>query len=121
MEHFKITVLMSVMFLGFMIGLMSMSKDNTPQTKYTVEQLLDSVEYERARATAYRSEYVKAIVNPAIRLRLAAGIPKDKAITWKQKVIHDLDAVAVARWRPDSLHHYYDEETGTWNKPDSFN
>ena len=120
MEHFKITVLMSVMFLGLMIGLMSISKDNKPQPKYTVEQLLDSINYERAKATAYKLEYMKAIVNPAYRLKLVAGIPIDKAITWKQKVIHDIDTKAITRWRPDSLHHYYDEETGTWNKLNIF-
>ena len=110
---------MSVMFLGLLIVLMSIS-ENKEQIIKTEEQLQDSVGFYKAVAKTYKNEYMKAIVDPAVRLKMVAGIPKEEAITWKQKVIHHIDTRAVTRWRPDSLHHYYDEETGTWNKPNSY-
>ena len=98
--------------------LMSMNRGDVDET---VEDItVDSTDYWKTVAEMYKQEYIESIVDPAVRLKMVAGIPKEEAITWKQKVIHEINTRAITRWRPDSLHHYYDEETGTWNKPSSY-
>jgi hypothetical protein len=79
---------------------------------------IDGLYYKRL-AEVYKQEYEKAILDPALRLKMVAGIPKDKAITWKQKVIHEINTKALTKHNP--LDEWcFDEKTGTWNKPDSF-
>jgi len=80
----------------------------------------DSTEYYKHKIAVLQEAYKIAILDPCVRLKMVVGIPEEEAITWKQKVIHDINTKALTRWRPDSLHHYYDEETGTWNKPSSY-
>ena len=118
MEQFKTTGLILILGL-FMLGCIALL-DINKQEQEQITIATDSVGYYREVARVYKKRYEKAILDPAVRLKMVAGIPEDEAITWKQKVIHDIDTKAITRWRPDSLHHYYDEETGTWNKPDSF-
>lgn len=48
----------------------------------------------------YKAEYEKAILDPAVRMKMIIGMPKDSAITWARKCHYDINTQAVAKWRP---------------------
>ena len=116
MERFKITGLIFLLGILMLISVSIVEQEKEIKTNIAT----DSIGYYREVARIYKEKYEQAILDPAVRLKMVAGIPEEEAITWKQKVIHDINTKAVTKWRPDSLHHYYDEETGTWNKPNSY-
>lgn len=52
----------------------------------------------------YKAEYEKAILDPAVRMKMIIGMPKDSAITWARKCHYDINTQALVKWRPDEPH-----------------
>ncbi len=76
-------------------------------------------EYYKHRCEILEAELHRQL-DPLYRLKLIAGIKGEGALTWKEKVINNIDTKALTKHNPLDVW-CRDDDTGTWNKPDSFN
>jgi hypothetical protein len=76
-----------------------MSTANVPKTSAEIET--DSLGYYKALADSYKTAYQESILDPAIRMKMVMGMPKDSAITWARKCHYNLNVQALVTWRPN--------------------
>lgn len=74
-------------------------------------------EYYKQRCEFLEAELHRQL-DPLYRLKLIAGIKGEGALTWKEKVINNIDTKELTKHNPMDFW-CFDETTGTWNKPDS--
>lgn len=90
------------MGIGVVIAISAMSP--MPNSSVKTIETIDSLGYYKALATTYKAEYEKSILDPAVRMKMIMGMPKDSAITWARKCHYDLNIKALVKWRPDEPH-----------------
>ncbi len=91
----------SILFLGFMAIMLIAVLDSPVEETAIKESKIDSLGYYKVLVQTYKDAYQEAILDPAIRMKLVMGMPKDSAITWARKCHYKLDIHALVKWRPD--------------------
>ena len=94
----KVTILVTGIMVTILLSAMSTTTENTTP----VGTETDSLGYYKALVDSYKTAYQEAILDPAIRMKMVMGMPKDSAITWARKCHYELNIKALVKWRPDA-------------------
>lgn len=94
----------TILLLGFLtIILIPFLDDPIEETNVEISET-DSLGYYKALVQTYKDAYQEAILDPAVRMKMVMGMPKDSAITWARKCHYKLNIHALVKWRPDEQH-----------------
>jgi hypothetical protein len=94
----------TILLLGFLTIILIAFLDVPVKQTNTEISKTDSLEYYKALFQTYKDTYQEAILDPAVRMKMVMGMPKDSAITWARKCHYKLNIHALVKWRPDEQH-----------------
>lgn len=91
----------TILLLGFLtIILISFLDGPVKETNIKISKT-DSLGYYKALVQTYKDAYQEAILDPAVRMKMVMGMPKDSAITWARKCHYAINYQALVNWRPN--------------------